>query len=249
MRAFLRSILVASLVVGGAAAAVPANAGNFPDESAPGHSIDWSGLYVGLHGGYGWTRQDTGYGSDIDIDGWLAGGHVGLQRQFDRWVIGIEASFTGGDMDGSKTIGSGRLAVNVAASMSDLLMIGGRLGYAWRDRLFYVKGGYASAEMDFAITTAGGNYSSSSRFDGWTAGVGFERMITRNVSFGLEYNYIDLGGKNLSFSGGGGPITLASVVDPYCPPAVGHVDPDAIHAVMARLSFKLGDELEHVPYK
>ncbi len=252
MCAFLRSFLVAFSLFGAFAAAGPARAGNILDDGGAGVSIDWSGLYLGLHGGYGWSRQDTGLGRDIHLDGWLAGGHLGLQRQFDRWVVGIEASYTGGDMDGSTTIGSGALAVDIASSISDLLMITGRLGYAWRDRLFYVKGGYASADVDLSITTPGGIYSSSSRLDGWTAGFGFERMITRNVSFGLEYNYLDLGGKNISFSGGGGPVTLAAVVDPYCPPpkpTSGHLDPDGIHTVMARLSFRLGDEPQHVPYK
>jgi outer membrane immunogenic protein len=250
--AFLRSILFVFSLLGAFTSATSAQAGNIFDDSSPGVSIDWSGLYAGLHGGYGWSRQATGLGQDIDIDGWLAGGHLGLQRQFDRWVLGIEASYTGGDLDGSTTIGSGALAVNIATSVSDLLMITGRLGYAWHDRLFYVKGGYASADVDFTITTPGGMYSSNSRLDGWTAGIGFERMITRNVSFGLEYNYIDLGGTNLSFSGGGGPVTFAAVVDSYCPPPKpisGHLDPDSIHTIMARLSFKFGDEPEHVPYK
>jgi outer membrane immunogenic protein len=248
----LRPIFFAFALFGIFAAADPAEAGNVFDDSSPGIAVDWSGPYLGLHAGYGWTRQDAGLGQDIDANGWLMGGHLGLQRQFDRWVVGIEASYTGSDMDGATTIGSGALAVNIATSVSDLLMITGRLGYAWRDRLFYVKGGYASAEVDFAITTPGGNFSSSSRFDGWTAGFGVERMITRNVSFGLEYNYIDLGGKNLSFSGGGGPVALAAVVDPYCPPPTpvsGHLDPDGIHTIMARLSFKIGDEPEHIPYK
>jgi len=252
VRAFLRSIFVAFSLFGTLVATPPAHAGSILDDGSPGVSIDWSGLYVGLHGGYSWSRQDTGLSQDIDADGWLAGGHLGLQRQFDRWVVGIEASFTGGNLDGSTTIGSGAAPVNIATSLSDLLMITGRLGYAWHDRLFYIKGGYASADVDFTISTPGGVYSSNSRLDGWTAGIGFERMITRNVSFGIEYDYIDLGGKNLSFSGGGGPVTFTAVVDKYCPPpkpVSGHLDPDGIHTIMARLSFKFGDEPEHLPYK
>lgn len=246
MRAFLRSIFVAFSLV---AAAVPASAGNILDEGSPGVSIDWSGLYVGLHGGYGWSRQDTGLGSDIDLDGWLAGGHLGLQRQFDRWVLGIEASYTGGDLNGSTTIVG---LADINATVSDILMITGRVGYAWRDRLFYVKGGYASADIDMKITTLGGTFSSDWRADGWTAGIGFERQIAHNISFGLEYNYIDLGGKNFTFSGGGGP-TIQSTAKYYnCPPdkpVSGRLDPEGIHTVLARLSFKIGGEPEHIPYK
>jgi opacity protein-like surface antigen len=145
LRKFVRSIFVAFSMFGGLAALSPASAGNISGETSPGVSIDWSGLYLGLHGGYGWSKQDTGLGSDVDVDGWLAGGHVGLQRQFDRWVLGIEASITGGDLDGRKTIAG---MADVKATVSDILMLTGRLGYAWRDRLFYVKGGYASADVD-----------------------------------------------------------------------------------------------------
>lgn len=253
MRKFLRPILLAFSILGSLAVAQSASADTHPSEAPQGVSVDWSGLYLGLHGGYGWSRQDTGLGSDIDVDGWLAGGHVGLQRQFDRWVIGIEASFTGANMDGSTTvdIGFGDTA-DIKAGVSNILMITGRLGHTWRDLLFYVKGGYASADVDLRITTAGGTFSSDSRLDGWTAGFGFERKLAHNVSFGLEYNYIDLGTKTFSFSGGGGPVILAAAKDPYCPPlkpTSGSLDPDGIHTVMARLSFKLGGEPEHIPYK
>jgi outer membrane immunogenic protein len=240
---------------GGLAAAAPAEAGGLLNDEPSGVAVDWSGLYLGVHGGYGWGRFDTGLGSDIDVDGWLAGGHVGLQRQFDRWVVGIEASFSGGELDGSKTYDvPGIGTTNFKASVSDILMITGRLGYAWQDRLFYVKGGYASADVDLKITTSGGTFSRDSRADGWTAGFGFERNLTQNVSFGLEYNYIDLGATSYSFSGGGPVLTLAAAkkFDRYCEPTktqTGRLDPDGIHTVMARLNFRLGGEPEHVPYK
>lgn len=249
MRGFLRSLLIAFSLFSGLTVLTPASAGNnILGEQSPGVSIDWSGLYLGLHGGYGWSKQDTGLGSDISVDGWLAGGHVGLQRQFDRWVFGIEASITGGDLDGSKTIAG---MADVKATVSDILTITGRLGYAWRDRLFYVKGGYASADVDLSISTFWGAFSGHSRVDGWTAGFGFERQITHNVSIGLEYNYIDLGAKSFTFAGSGGPLSSASTaVD--CPPpkpVSGSFDPDGLHTVLARVSFRLGSEPEHVPYK
>lgn len=249
MRTFLRSVLVMSSVLGGLAAMAPASAGSLQGEAPPGTSVDWSGLYLGLHAGYGWSRFDTGLGADIDVDGWLVGGHAGIQRQFDRWVVGIEASFTGGDMEGSATIAG---PANIKASVSDILMITGRLGHTWRDLLLYVKGGYASADVDLRITTGAGTFSSGSRVDGWTAGVGFERKLAHNVSFGLEYNYIDLDGTDFSFLAGGGPVVLTAKKG-YCPPppkpVSGRLDPDGLHTVMARLSFKLGGEPEHVPYK
>jgi opacity protein-like surface antigen len=32
----------------------------------------------------------------------------------------------------------------------------------------------------------------------WIVGAGLEYKVTRNISLGVEYNYIDLGGENLA---------------------------------------------------
>ena len=117
-----------------------------------------------------------------------------------------------------------------------------------------MKGGYASAKVSnasltgvdvtgcvfFTCASASGSGStrSDARHDGWVVGGGFEYMITSNVTFGLEYNYIDLGSKTHN------GVTTIDV------PNVGsgsfgsssRVDVDAIHAVYGRLSVKVGGE-------
>lgn len=234
----------------GISAATPAAASGYPSHLPPGTHIDWSGLYLGLHAGYGWTHQDTGYGNKIDIDGWLVGGHVGVQRQFDRWVFGIEASFSGPDMGGSTSVVDPVVGpMDIKATVSDLFLLTARVGYTWRDLLLFVKGGYASADVDLKLDTPVGSFASGSRLHGWTVGIGFDRKITQNVSWGLEYNYIDLGANTFDFGGGGGGIGIAALAAaPYCPPSA-RLDPDPIHTVMARLTFQLGGEPEHTPYK
>jgi outer membrane immunogenic protein len=92
---------------------------------------DWSGIYVGLEGGYGWGKQDTNavspgdcfgllcdFGLDIpelaqsfpDVaipspkqNGWLFGGFFGAQKQWGNWVLGIEGDIDGADIKGSAT--------------------------------------------------------------------------------------------------------------------------------------------------
>ena len=93
---------------------------------------DWSGIYVGLEGGYGWGKQDFNtafdpfFGSKFggnsvfpckifgpctpdptlgsrDQSGWLFGGFVGAQKQWGNWVLGVEADFDGTDIKGSTT--------------------------------------------------------------------------------------------------------------------------------------------------
>lgn len=90
---------------------------------------DWSGVYVGVEGGYGWGNQDFNpafdpfFNSDPSIiqspstffgindptighvsqSGWLAGGFFGVQKQWGSWVLGLEASIDGADINGSTT--------------------------------------------------------------------------------------------------------------------------------------------------
>jgi outer membrane immunogenic protein len=92
---------------------------------------DWSGIYVGLEGGYGWGKQNFGtnfnpffgtkgssttdffpcnFGCSPDAtigsvsqSGWLFGGFVGAQKQWGSWVLGIEADFDAADIKGSSS--------------------------------------------------------------------------------------------------------------------------------------------------
>ena len=73
--------------------------------------------------------------------------------------------------------------------------------------------------------------SSSERHNGWTIGAGLEYAFTREVIFGVEYNYIDLESKRHVGTTTAAPFVY--VVD---------VDPGPISTVTARLSFKLGRE-------
>jgi len=93
---------------------------------------DWSGVYVGLEGGYGWGNQriDPAFApfsrggivaaplvaapftpatptvSSVNQSGWLFGGFAGAQKQWGNWVLGIEADFDGADINGSSTSSS-----------------------------------------------------------------------------------------------------------------------------------------------
>lgn len=193
---------------------------------------DWSGVYVGLHGGYGWGDVDydtslTGEGITSDISGFIGGGHIGWNYQVDNIVFGGEASFTGADLDGDN--GSNVAGVNLDGDVSWYSLIGGKLGFAVDRSLFYAKGGYAFGE----IGTAGQNanipdaFSNDETHHGWFIGGGLEYAATENVILGAEYNYIDIGGKK-NHNG----VTTAGI------PYVNEDGEAAIHAVTARISFK-----------
>lgn len=258
-----------------------AQAGSLKD-GPDGVRVDWSGLYLGIHAGGGWSKSSSELAgppglqalvdtigipasSSYDLDGLLAGGHVGLQGQFGGLVLGVEASFTGGRMRDSSTTAFDGVAglppligafwdgeTASSTKVGEIFTATGRIGYAWDRWLGYVKGGYASAKVSnssftsvdvtgcvlFTCAQASGSGStrSDARHDGWVVGGGFEYMINPNVTFGLEYNYIDLGAKTHS---GVTTITVPNVGSGSFDSST-RVDVDAIHAVYARLNVKVG---------
>lgn len=278
----LRSIGAAfsAAVMGALVLASPALSGSLKDEPA-GVRVDWSGLYLGIHGGGAWSKSSNELAgppgllglvdtlgisrtSSHDLDGLLAGGHVGLQKQFGQLVIGVEASYTGGRLDGSSSSAFGGslgfpplFGATWEGETTSTTKIGaiftatGRIGYAWDRWLGYVKGGYATAKVSHASMTGvdvdlcalgcspaasgSGSTRSDARHNGWVVGGGFEYMITPNVTFGLEYNYIDLGAKTHD-----GLTTIAVTgVGSGTFDSRTRVDVDAIHAVYARLNMKV----------
>jgi outer membrane immunogenic protein len=213
--------------------------------------FDWSGVYVGGHLGAAWGDVDwsgpavatyvRGAGISHELDeGSLAGAHLGFNHQFGRWVGGAEVALSGGDVEGSSvnrlTIGTTDIATQT--EIDSLFLATVRLGYAFDRTLAYVKGGYASAEVNLRaageIDTADVGASSSERHAGFTIGGGIEYALTKGVVFGLEYNRVDLGNTtHVAFATvDGDPATAVPV----------RVEPDVLHVAMARLSLKFGDD-------
>jgi len=212
--------------------------------------FDWSGVYVGGHLGVAWGDVDWSgpavtefvdggrLSHELD-DGSLAGVHLGFNHQFGRWVAGTEVSLSGGDVEGSSeneiaVIGD----IATRTEIDKLFLATVRLGYAWDRTLAYVKGGYASADVnlraagDFEGDDVG--FSSSERQAGFTIGGGIEYALTKGVIFGLEYNRVDLGGAT--------HVGFATVNDTPVLDVPVRVEPDVLHVAMARLSLKFGDD-------
>jgi outer membrane immunogenic protein len=90
-----------------------------PAPPPPAPVQDWSGVYVGVEGGFGWGEEDFNpafnfFGGGIDPpvnptissvnqSGWLAGGFAGVQKQWGSWVLGLEAEVDWADITGSST--------------------------------------------------------------------------------------------------------------------------------------------------
>jgi outer membrane immunogenic protein len=171
----------------------------------------WTGIYIGINGGYGWGRDATNDGAGnvatLNSNGGLVGGTLGFNYQISQFVVGVEGDIDYSMMKFSQTAtGAGTFGFGTASSSlnykNDLLStFAARFGFAADRALIYAKGG--GAWTDEKITVNGtdplfGIISGSNSFSrlGWMVGGGFEYAIWDNLTLKAEYNYLDFGTKN-----------------------------------------------------
>lgn len=178
---------------------------------------NWTGLYVGVNGGYGWGNQDplTLFSNRFDrtsfsISGGMFGGTMGAQIQQGLIVLGVE-----GDIDWANIRGNGistptilgvpgGVTLNIASKIDAVATARMRAGVAMNNWLFYATGGAA-----FVKSTANGSSiagvpcgtlgvisscSGSSWRPGLAAGLGTEWGFAPNWSAKVEYLYIAVTG-------------------------------------------------------
>lgn len=154
---------------------------------------NWSGIYVGANGGYGWGKAHvTNSLADFTTNsqyGWLAGVTLGYNMQTGVWVWGLE-----GDIDYAFIKGNGSNVATCGTADCEvkntwIATARGRVGYAMDRWLPYVTGGAAFSGAKISTGTG----SNTKTTTGWTAGGGIEYGISRDWSVKAEYLYADLG--------------------------------------------------------
>ncbi len=176
--------------------------------------FDWSGFYAGLTGGYG-AGQSRAVGSvngltDLtNLSGGLLGGTVGVNSQFDSFVLGLEGDVVWSGLAGG-TACNGAPALSCNGNVDWMGTVKGRAGYAVDQVLFFVSGGLAAGGIRATVTPAVGGTTGSHNFTsiGWTVGGGVEVAVTDNISVKAEYSYLDLGS-------GTAPVGTLGAVNSY----------------------------------
>lgn len=187
-----------------------------PTVTAP--VYNWTGCYVGGNIGYGWaptrwTDNSLEFTSH-SVNGVVGGGQVGCDYQSGPWVFGIQ-----GMLDAANMTGRGEnLFLDPAGGVIDeskfswLATLTGRLGFTIQPTtLVYVKGGAAWARASFKeccqptviISDTIGfllDGAADTTRAGWTIGAGLEHMFAPNWSAFIEYDYIGLGRRTVTFS-------------------------------------------------
>lgn len=246
----MKKLLIAVAALSTAVMANVALAADMPLKAPPPAPwYDWTGLYVGLNGGYSWGNSSTSYivtgvgapfSTSQSMDGWLGGGQIGYNWQYNRnWVLGVEADIQGTGQSGTATdptVKTGGCPVGANCISALVLPTGTTTGtlaqsLPWfgtaRVRLgvepanywlLYVTGGLAfggiNSTSTVSFTTAGTTTtvtsSASNTQVGWTIGGGVEWAFSGRWSAKLEYLYMDFGTFTNTFAGTGAYLTLTA---------------------------------------
>jgi outer membrane immunogenic protein len=223
----MKNILVAGLALVALGVADEAMAADMPVKApvAPPPIDLWSGLYIGGNAGYSWSNWDSRSANNgafvingaftpfasPDVNGWVAGGQIGVNQLYGRWLYGVEVDgqATGQRADSSGTVTFGNVVITESArwEMPWFATLRGRLGATVADSwLLYLTGGVAVGRFEFNHTSAatvGGVpgaplfASESVTRAGGVVGAGIEKAIDAHWRVKVEYLYMDYGSRTL----------------------------------------------------
>jgi len=189
-----------------------------PPAVAPAASYDWSGIYLGVDGGFKGFSLDfapndqaeaAGFGrAKATAKGGFVGGYIGYNYQIDNWVIGAEgdAQFHFGKADTDEILRE-YAAVGEAKGFGSLRA---RLGYAVDRFMPYVTGGVALEHLKLSTKDGDKLKEDSKTRLGYTLGAGVDYAITDNWIGKVEYQFMDFGKKSYDLNIGSADLSSQS---------------------------------------
>ena len=199
MRRFVVALLAATTLGVGAAAAADLPARNYTKAVPYASAYNWTGFYVGIHGGYGWADLDAGAFGSTSQRGGLVGGQIGYNWQAvgSPWVFGVEADSAWANIEESASFTSGGVTATASSNVNYLGSARGRVGYAWDRALLYATGGVGWAHNVVSVDVAFSGFTAGASVDnthvGYTVGGGLEYALAGPWSVKAEYLYYGLG--------------------------------------------------------
>ena len=161
---------------------------------------DWGGPYIGVHGGYAWSRSDLGgiteFLGNIEPAGGLFGAQAGFRFHRSSVVFGLEADYSHLGVKDSQAIDS-EVPAAFGVKVRDLASVRATLGFLLGQNLLVG----ASGGLGFGHTQAFANQDGKSLLSaeanswGWTAGAFAEMKLPvfENWFLRAEYLHYDLG--------------------------------------------------------
>jgi outer membrane immunogenic protein len=185
----------------------------------------WTGFYIGGNVGAGWSDTTfsgipvtgdhfllptSSFATGSGSAGLVGGAQIGYNWQFDRYVLGLEGTYSGSDVKNSTGLIAdpvfGTENIQLNSKITQYATIVGRAGLALsNDWLLYAKGGYAAGRIEttpqdfFPLPNTLQHFSSGAAWhNGWTVGAGADYKFARNWVLGVEYSYFSFDTKNHS---------------------------------------------------
>lgn len=238
------------------AGAAGASAADLPLKAKPivAAGLDWSGVYIGAHAGYGGGMKDweSAGPADFVARGPLVGGQVGINKQLGSFVFGLELDGSWADIKGTgvSTFGGpvlgGTVESRATSQIDSLVTFAGRAGIA-ADRWFvFAKGGITAAHEKHnsfvnvnaiiggaAVIQSAGLSGSETRYAPML-GIGAEYALVGPWSVLAEYNYHHFGASTARFTG---QIITGGVVTPFT--GNNRVE-EAVHVARLGVNYRFG---------
>lgn len=208
-----QSLFYAALLAGAIAGAGTAIAA---DDMPPEFRSSTFEVYIGAFGSANALNSEYRE-ADVDdplggyLDGTAAGFgmRAGVDYVMNGWVLGAVADWSFGGSIAREAENDAEL------DMPNLATIRARAGFTAGSAIVYATGGYAQAEMEFAVNSEDGilTGSDSDWTSGWTVGAGVDVAVTQQVTVGLEYLYLHLDDVNYSTGDSDAPVGVDHDID------------------------------------
>ena len=163
-----------------------------------------AGAYVGgyIGGGSGDAHWDIAGGSKLDHS--ISGGMVGVQGGYnwvlDGWLVGVQGDLGVGSIDSSSRCPNPNFECKT--ELLSILTVRARVGPVINNNFApYLTAGLASGGIRTSVNGVFGSDEDSQGHGGWTAGVGVVGLLSRNLTWQIEYLRIDLGSQEHSLQG------------------------------------------------
>lgn len=176
--------------------------------AAPASAYSWTGCYIGGNIGGGWAHTEHGYDpltrpvGDNTGGGFTGGVQGGCDWQFaPYWVVGVQGMYDWASLKGDNFYTPDHRYRDFD-KVESLATVTARIGYNIQPlSLWYVKAGGAWTRNDAHETQDGSPYAKASyTASGWTIGTGWEQRFAGNWSWFIEYNYADMGSKDVHYT-------------------------------------------------
>jgi outer membrane immunogenic protein len=247
----LGTVLALGMIAPAVAADLPARTYTKAPAVFPVAVYDWTGFYIGINGGGGWSHKCWDVTNILgvtlplalaegchDASGGVVGGQIGYRWQMASWVFGLEGAGEWANLRGSNAsilLPGNIFNVTNQSKINALGFFTGSVGMAWNNVLLYVKGGGAVASDKyygyFTVNNFAIDNASETRVGG-VIGAGLEFGLTPNILLGVDYQHAFMGSKSVTFAPNvpivGFPVSRMENVR------------QDIDVVTARLSYKFG---------